>query len=58
MGCIVYSPHWLRTTLPLVVIEGELYTYTNVGLSALYIARPQFLFVTYLIISRYTIMQT
>ena len=26
MGCIVYSPHWLRTALPLVVKEGELYT--------------------------------
>ena len=36
MECIVYSIHRLRTVLPLVVIEGELYTYTNVGLSTLY----------------------
>ena len=35
MGCIVYGPHWLRTVLPFVVTEDELYTYTNVGLSAL-----------------------
>ena len=38
--------------------ESELYTCIGVGLSALYIVRPQFLFVTYLIISRYTKMQT
>ena len=27
MGCIVYSPHWLRMALSFVVKKGELYTY-------------------------------
>lgn len=27
MGCIVYSPHWLRTCLCSLLMEGELYTY-------------------------------
>ena len=61
-GCIVYSPYWLRLHFASVAKKGYLYTYTYVGLSALYlpwyIARPQFLFVTYLIISRYTKTQT
>ena len=41
MRCIIYSPYWLRTVIPLVVIEGELYTYTNVGLSALLVSDEQ-----------------
>ena len=27
MGCIVYNPHWLQTTMSFVVKMGELYTY-------------------------------
>ena len=27
MGCIVYSPHWLQTTLSHIAKMGELYTY-------------------------------
>lgn len=27
MGCIVYSPHWLKTTLSHIAKMGELYTY-------------------------------
>ena len=34
--CIIYSPLCLRTALPFVGSEGELYSYTGVGLSALY----------------------
>ena len=52
-GCIVYSPYWLRLHFAFVAKKGYLYTYTYVGLSALYIERRHFLFVTYLIISRY-----
>ena len=36
MRCIIYSPHWLRTILLFVVKSAFLYTYTGVGLSALY----------------------
>lgn len=35
-GCIVYSPHWLRLHFAFVAKKGYLYTYTYVGLSALY----------------------
>ena len=41
-----------------VAQQVVLYIYIGVGLSALYIARWYFLFVTYLIISRYTKTQT
>ena len=62
MGCIVYSPHWLQTTLSHIAKMGELYTYIIRGafgvVSALYIERLYFLFVTYLIISRYRKTQT
>ena len=27
MGCIIYSPHWLQTTLSHIAKMGELYTY-------------------------------
>ena len=33
MRCIIYSPLCLRTVLPFVGREGELYIYTGVGLS-------------------------
>ena len=36
MRCIIYSHQWLRTTLAFVVMGAFLYTYTSVGLSALY----------------------
>ena len=36
MRCIIYSPHWLRTILYVCCQECFLYTYTGVGLSALY----------------------
>ena len=35
-GCIVYSPNWLRLHFAFVAKKGYLYTYTYVGLSALY----------------------
>lgn len=35
-GCIVYNPYWLRLHFAFVVKKGYLYTYTHVGLSALY----------------------
>ena len=35
-GCIVYSPYWLRLHFAFVAKKGYLYTYTYVGLSALY----------------------
>ena len=35
-GCIVYSPYWLRLHFASVAKKGYLYTYTYVGLSALY----------------------
>ena len=61
-GCIVYSPYWLRLHFASVAKKGYLYTYTYVGLSVLYqrwyIERRYFLFVTYLIISRYRKAQT
>ena len=37
MGCIIYSPHWLRTFI-FVGREDELYIYINVGLSALLVS--------------------
>ena len=36
MRCIIYSPYWLRMYFAFVGREGRLYTYTGVGLSALY----------------------
>ena len=38
MRCIIYSPHCLRTALPFVGREGELYSYTGVGLSELLVS--------------------
>lgn len=38
MRCIVYSPYWLRTILLSVGQESFLYTYTGVGLSALFVS--------------------
>ena len=46
--CIIYSPLCLRTALPFVGSEGELYSYTGVGLSELLVStcramrEPQF----------------
>ena len=35
MRCIIYSPLCLRAVLPFVGREGELYSYTGVGLSGI-----------------------
>lgn len=38
MGCIIYSPHWLRIFSHIRNLEGILYICTNVGLSALLVS--------------------
>ena len=38
MRCIIYSPLCLRAVLPFVGREGELYSYTGVGLSELLVS--------------------
>ena len=62
MGCIVYRPLCLRMYFTFVGIEGEIIYLHWRGafgvVSALYIERRYFLFVTYLIISRYRKAQT
>ena len=58
---MVYYIHALYVIIYVCVWCGiitHLYTYIYVGLSALYIERRHFLFVTYLIISRYRKAQT
>ena len=60
-GCIVYSPHWLRLHFAFVAKRVFIYLHIRGAfgvVSALYIERLYFLFVTYLIISRYRKTQT
>lgn len=56
----VYYIHTFSVAMLLLCVaqKGVLYTYIGVGLSALYIVSRYSLIVTYLIISRYTNMQT